>query len=148
MKAVEHALQRLDQRTQEWARMAAAEATDPNRSSSSNLITTAETLTFLTGYELRKDFRKWIAPPDPSSNFNRASDVHHEGTAAWCTKGSAVAAWKTSGSLLWIHGKRTYPITVLVLVATTDSAIYSWLWKEYSQVRYCLRTSCDDIKLI
>ncbi|KAH9037510.1 hypothetical protein EDB85DRAFT_609184 [Lactarius pseudohatsudake] len=55
--------------------------------------------------ELRKDLRKWIAPPDPSVNYNTASDAHHEGTAAWCTTGSSFADWKASGSLLWVHGK-------------------------------------------
>ncbi|KAH8989797.1 hypothetical protein EDB86DRAFT_2807592, partial [Lactarius hatsudake] len=55
--------------------------------------------------KLRKDLRKWIAPPDPSVNYNTASDAHHEGTAASCTKGDTLANWKTSGSLLWIHGK-------------------------------------------
>ncbi|KAH9055838.1 hypothetical protein EDB83DRAFT_2265301 [Lactarius deliciosus] len=55
--------------------------------------------------ELRKDLRKWIAPPDPSVNYNTASDAHHKGTAAWCTKGSTFADWKASGSLLWVHGK-------------------------------------------
>ena len=64
------------------------------------------------GNELRKDLRKWIAPPDPSVNLNTASDAHHAGTAAWCTKGSTVMTWKESGSLLWIHGKRTYLITL------------------------------------
>ncbi|KAH8999587.1 hypothetical protein EDB86DRAFT_2756367, partial [Lactarius hatsudake] len=49
--------------------------------------------------------RKWIAPSDPSVNYNTASDAHHEGTAAWCTKGSTFAEWKASGSLLWVHGK-------------------------------------------
>jgi hypothetical protein len=69
-------------------------------------------MTSLSGNELRKDFRKWIAPPDPSVNLQSASDAHHEGTAAWCTTGSTVANWKKSGSLLWIHGKRTCPLTV------------------------------------
>ncbi|KAH9037511.1 hypothetical protein EDB85DRAFT_609212 [Lactarius pseudohatsudake] len=55
--------------------------------------------------ELRKDLRKWVAPPDPSINYNAASSTHHEGTTAWCTKGDTLANWKTSGSLLWIHGK-------------------------------------------
>ncbi|KAI9461934.1 hypothetical protein BJY52DRAFT_1257738, partial [Lactarius psammicola] len=56
-----------------------------------------------------RDLRKWIAPPDPSVNYNTASGAHHDGTAAWCTKGITFADWKTSGSLLWIHGKRIYP---------------------------------------
>ena len=68
----------------------------------------------LTGNELRKDLRKWIAPPDPSVNFNTASDAHHEGTAVWCTKGITVADWKKSGTLLWIHGKRTYSVFIWV----------------------------------
>ena len=99
----------------------ANQVTDLNRSSSSDLITADhENSTSLTGNELRKDLRKWIAPPDPSVNYNTASDAHHEGTAAWCTKGNTVANWKTSGSLLWIHGKRTYPVTVWVLVVIND----------------------------
>ncbi|KAH9003702.1 hypothetical protein EDB86DRAFT_2826288 [Lactarius hatsudake] len=79
---------------------------DINRSSSSDLIAgDHENLTSLTGNELRKDLRRWVAPPDPSVNFNTASGAHHEGTAAWCTEGITLADWKASGSLLWIHGK-------------------------------------------
>jgi archaellum component FlaC len=86
------------------------QVTDLNRSSPSNLTTDdCERLTPLTGNELRKDLRKWIAPPDPSVNYNAASDAHQGGTSAWCTEGNTFAAWKSSGSLLWIHGKRTYP---------------------------------------
>jgi hypothetical protein len=88
----------------------------------------------LTGNELRKDLRKWIAPPDPSVNYNTASGAHHEGTATWCTEGNALANWKISGSLLWIHGKRTYPIAVLVLFTSNHAWFYSWFWEEYSQV--------------
>ena len=95
-----------------------------------------ESLTSLLGNELRKDFRKWIAPPDPSVNFQSASDAHHEDTAAWCTTGSTVADWKSSGCLLWVHGKRTYLLTVSVLIPANDSMIYhdSRLWEEHSQV--------------
>ena len=75
------------------------------------VIADHESLTSLSENELRKDFRKWIAPPDPSVNFHSASAAHHEGTAAWCTEGSTAEDWKTSGCLLWIHGKRTYPTT-------------------------------------
>ena len=86
---------------------------DLNRESSFNFITADHKVSnSRTGNELRKDLRKWIAPPDPSVNFNTATDAHHEGTAAWCTKGDTVLTWKASGSLLWIHGKRIYPIIV------------------------------------
>ena len=174
-KDVEDALQRLDQLTQEEARMAAVEVlritrgidgrvqgvdhkvgsvitgelfpelaftsirsvlsmetgaaiqhvsnqvNDQNRELYSNVITVVyKSSNFLTGNELRKDLRKWIAPPDPSVNFNTASDAHHEGTAAWCTKGNTVADWKISGSLLWIHGKRTYLVAGQVSLPTND----------------------------
>ena len=38
------------------------------------------------------------------------------------------------GSLLWIHGKRKYPITVVLTVI--NDWIDSRFWKDYSQVCY------------
>ena len=85
------------------------------RSWSANLIAADHlSLTSLPVIELRKDLRKWIAPPDPSVNLKTASSAHHAGTTAWCTEGITVANWRKSGSLLWIHGKRTYLIIVTV----------------------------------
>ncbi|KAH9976517.1 hypothetical protein BJV74DRAFT_990048, partial [Russula compacta] len=55
--------------------------------------------------QIRRDLRSWLSPPDPSVNYNTASDAHHEGTAAWFTESTTFEDWKTSGSLLWIHGK-------------------------------------------
>ena len=57
-------------------------AADMNRPSFYDLIVVDhECLTSLTGNELRADLRKWIAPPDPSVNYNAASNTHHDGTA-------------------------------------------------------------------
>ena len=88
------------------------------QSSWSSDLTVKVSLTSLIGHELRKDIRKWISPPDPSVNYNIASSAHHDGTASWCTKGITLADWKSSGSLLWIHGKRTYPMALQVLFVT------------------------------
>ena len=119
------------------------------RSWSSNPITADHvSLTSLPVNELRKDLRKWIAPPDPSVNLKTASGAHQAGTAAWCTEGITVANWRKSGSLLWIHGKRMYPIIVAVLIVNNDSWIVSWFWEEYSQVRYQVQPSYVPIKLI
>ncbi|KAH9015867.1 hypothetical protein EDB85DRAFT_787433 [Lactarius pseudohatsudake] len=118
-KEVEDALQRLDALTQEEARMAAAEALAITRDIDDNVkdlrLGVKETgiaiqqvtnqVIDINRNELRKDLRRWVAPPDPSVNFNTASGAHHEGTAAWCTEGITLADWKASGSLLWIHGK-------------------------------------------
>ena len=38
--------------------------------------------------------------------------------------------------MLWIHGKRTYPITLQVLFVTDYWWIDSWLWEEYPKVGY------------
>src|SRR5260221_12500114 len=62
----------------------------------------------LTGNQLRKDLRNWLSPPDPSVNYNLASDAHHEGTAVWFIESNAFKTWKTSSSLLWIYGKRMF----------------------------------------
>ena len=62
----------------------------------------------LVGKQIRQELRSWLTPPDPSINFNTASDAHHEGTALWFIQGNAFNHWKTSGSLLWLHGKRTF----------------------------------------
>ncbi|KAF8257082.1 hypothetical protein EI94DRAFT_81395 [Lactarius quietus] len=55
---------------------------------------------------VRED-RKWLSPPDPSTNQNIATNLQHEGTAAWFFKGNISKEWKSkpSTSLLWIHGK-------------------------------------------
>ncbi|KAI0301669.1 hypothetical protein B0F90DRAFT_1950194, partial [Multifurca ochricompacta] len=55
--------------------------------------------------QLRQDLRRWLSPPDPSINHNIACGAHHSGTASWFFQGSIFSDWKSSGSLLWIHGK-------------------------------------------
>ena len=62
----------------------------------------------LTGIQLRKELRRWLSPPDPSTSHNIAFNAHHRGTATWFFKGRTYKEWKSTGSesLLWIHGKR------------------------------------------
>ncbi|KAH9973635.1 hypothetical protein BJV74DRAFT_889043 [Russula compacta] len=55
--------------------------------------------------QMRQDLRKWLSPPDTSTNHNIACGAHHEGTATWFFQGSIFNEWKSTGSLLWIHGK-------------------------------------------
>jgi hypothetical protein len=62
----------------------------------------------LTGSQLRQDLRRWLSPPDPSTNHNIACGTHHKGTVTWFFEGSTYKEWKStdSESLLWVHGKR------------------------------------------
>jgi hypothetical protein len=64
--------------------------------------------TILTANQLRQDLRRWLSPPDPSTNHNIARNARHKGTATWLIGGNMYNEWKSTGSesLLWIHGKR------------------------------------------
>jgi len=55
--------------------------------------------------QLRDTLRRWLSPPDPSTNQNIASKVHHNGTSKWFFQGSIYNQWKSTESLLCIHGK-------------------------------------------
>ncbi|KAI0301695.1 hypothetical protein B0F90DRAFT_1717032 [Multifurca ochricompacta] len=55
--------------------------------------------------QLQQDLRKWLSPPDPSTNHNIARASHHSGTASWFFQGSIFKEWKSRGPLLWVHGK-------------------------------------------
>ncbi|KAN0130448.1 hypothetical protein V8E53_011711 [Lactarius tabidus] len=53
----------------------------------------------------RQDLRKWFSSPDPSTNHIILCGAQHQGTANWFFRGSLFEEWKSTGSLLWIHGK-------------------------------------------
>jgi hypothetical protein len=64
---------------------------------------------------MQRDVYAWLSPPDPSTNHNIACEAFHDGTAMWFIQGITFGNWKTSGSLLWIHGKRLSPVPYEVL---------------------------------
>jgi hypothetical protein len=95
--------------------------------SSTNLISADYgALPTFSGNQLRESIHKWLSPPDPSTNHNIACGTHHKKTATWFFEGSIFQDWKSTGSLLWIHGKRLLsPFSNLTL---SDSISYcSWL---------------------
>ena len=49
---------------------------------------------------------RWLLPSDPSTNHNVTRKAHFDGTAQWFIQGSIFDQWKSTGSLLWIRGKR------------------------------------------
>ena len=62
----------------------------------------------IVGKELLQDLRGWLSPPDASTNHNIACDAQHERTSGWLFKEIIFEEWESKGSLLWIHGKRTF----------------------------------------
>ena len=86
---------------------------DQMRRLSSNLISADDRVShILSGSQLRESVHRWLSPPDPSTNHNIACDTHHKKAAAWFFQGSIFQEWKSTGSLLWIHGKRlSHPLS-------------------------------------
>ena len=62
----------------------------------------------LVGSQLWESLHRWLSPPDLSTNHNIACRTHHKGTTTWFFQGSIFENWKTTSSLLWIHGKRAH----------------------------------------
>ena len=79
-------------------------------------------LPILSGIQLRETIHKWLSPPDPSTNHNIACGTHHKKTATWFFEGSIFQDWKSTGSLLWIHGKRLS--RSLFDLTPSDSVLY------------------------
>ena len=78
------------------------------RSSSPNLISIDYgALHVILENQLRENVHEWLSLPDPSTNHNIACGTHHKKTATWFFEGSIFREWKSTGSLLWVHGKRT-----------------------------------------
>jgi hypothetical protein len=48
---------------------------------------------------------RWLSPPEPSKNYNKALGLRQEGTGAWLLQSDAFAEWKSQrNSFLWLYG--------------------------------------------
>jgi hypothetical protein len=83
--------------------------------------------------QLRRDVQHWLAPPNPSTKHNTFWSARRQGTAAWFFENEVFTSWKTTGSLLWIHGIRASPPTA-GLIPTLTTLSYSWLRQKHTSV--------------
>jgi hypothetical protein len=60
----------------------------------------------LAGNQLWDNLHNWLSPSDPSTNHNIACGTRQKRTANWFFQGRIFKSWKSTESLLWIHGKR------------------------------------------
>ena len=116
---VEDALKRLDKLTHEEAWMGIAQ--------------NMKALRILSEKQLRESVYRWLSPLDPSTNHNIACDTDHKKTASWFFQGSVFQEWKTTGSLLWIHGKHS-PRLLFNLARSNTTLYCSWLGQKCSLV--------------
>ena len=93
-----------------------------------------QTRTCVIGDQMQKDVRNWIAPPDPSKNYNIASEIYQTGTGVWFFQGGFFSEWRTKGTPLWIHGKRACPLRISVLWALMSCLRDSGFRKNISPV--------------
>jgi hypothetical protein len=61
----------------------------------------------------------------------------------WFFQGKIFIEWKSTGCLLWIHGKRTF-LSPFVGRAPPDSDVVSGLWEKRSLVRLSFLALCRD----
>lgn len=58
--------------------------------------------------------KRWLSPPDPSTNANHARTLRHEGTGAWLLENPVFQSWHSGSPLhLWLHGLAGSGKTVL-----------------------------------
>jgi hypothetical protein len=58
------------------------------------------------GFEQKREkIERWLSPPDPSTNYNRALQQRQESTGLWFFQTDAFTKWKERrNSFLWLHG--------------------------------------------
>ncbi|KAH9954666.1 ankyrin repeat-containing domain protein [Russula dissimulans] len=105
---IESALKRLDTLTEEEARMATVEALKITRGIDDRVNVVLDDGRETKHYvdeakreQLRQEIKKWLSPPDPSTNHNIACSVQHQVTATWFFNGGIYEEWKSTPSLLW-----------------------------------------------
>ncbi|RYP70409.1 hypothetical protein DL769_004971 [Monosporascus sp. CRB-8-3] len=65
--------------------------------------------------DLRTDkIKRWLCPPDPSTNAKRARDFRHKGTGVWLLENPVFQEWHSGARRhLWLHGLAGCGKTVL-----------------------------------
>src|SRR6267154_6144295 len=84
-----------------------------------NLCSTFLDSDLFTGNQRRDQILRWLSSSYPSTDDNIARKTHHNGEAQWFIQGSIFNEWKSTGSLLWIRGKRVLLLTFTMCHATT-----------------------------
>ena len=89
-----------------------------------------------TGNQLKDSIFRWLSPPDQSTNHNITRKARHNRTAEWLFQRSIFKGWKSTGSLLWVHGKRASLLAFAMRRPLIASRFYySWFWEKCTLVR-------------
>ncbi|KAH9034385.1 hypothetical protein EDB83DRAFT_2296286 [Lactarius deliciosus] len=113
---------------------------------------TANSVDELKWNQIKQLLRTWLSPADPSTNHNIARKAQHKGTAVWFFQGNIFIEWKSTGSLLWIHGKPgsgesvicSSVIQDIMTVCEAGSAIMAYFYFDFRDLK---KQSCHDLLL-
>ena len=94
------------------------------------------------GEEVIQKLKSWLSPPDPSTNYNVGLCDLHKETTTWFLDSRIFQEWHSTGSLLWIHGKRTFVENLFT--SLTAHLFHSRFWEEHSLVCYLYNHSLHD----
>ena len=62
----------------------------------------------------RENIERWLSPPNPSINYNRALQERQKGTGLWFLQSHVYTQWKAQrNSALWLYGKPGSGKTIL-----------------------------------
>ncbi|WDK22134.1 hypothetical protein CGRA01v4_13424 [Colletotrichum graminicola] len=92
--------------------------------------------------------KKWLSPPDTSTNFNHARKVQLEGTGTWFIKGAAFEEWELgSRRHLWLHslpgcGKTVLCAKVLHHLKSTEGCVTLEFFFDFSNTA---KQKLDDL---
>ncbi|KAH9060300.1 hypothetical protein EDB87DRAFT_1562141 [Lactarius vividus] len=101
----------------------------------------------LDGNQIKKLLRAWFSPVDPSTNHVIAQKAQHKGTTVWFFQASTFIEWKSTGSLLWIHGKLFAGASVIqdiMAVCEAGSAIMACFYFDFRDLK---KQTCHDLLL-
>ncbi|KAK4220446.1 hypothetical protein QBC38DRAFT_208355, partial [Podospora fimiseda] len=94
---------------------------------------------FITSDLHTEKIKRWLCPPDPSTNANQARGLHHQGTGAWLLEQNPVFQEWHSGSRrhLWLNGlagcgKTILSATVLDHLAKRDDRLILSFFFDFS----------------
>ncbi|KAH9026584.1 hypothetical protein EDB85DRAFT_164570 [Lactarius pseudohatsudake] len=111
---------------------------------------TANSVDEIKWNQTKQLLRAWLSPVDPSINHNITQKAQHKGTAVWFFQGNIFIEWKSTGSLLWVHGKPGSGKSVIcssviqeIMTACEDgSAIMAYFYFDFKDLS---KQSCHDL---
>ncbi|KAJ5504613.1 NACHT nucleoside triphosphatase [Penicillium fimorum] len=86
------------------------------------------------------EIKRWLCPPDPSSNASHARTLRHKGTGSWLLESPVFQAWHSgSRRQLWLHGlagcgKSVLSTTVLDHLANGNDGLILSFFFDFNDV--------------